>query len=319
MKHGFRVLAISLVAIAQPLALQAIAQTAAPADRQSFASPEAGARALKQALQHDDTAKLLDLLGREHDELLTGGDAATSRVERRRTAEKIDEKMTLRRDRADRVTLVIGRDAWPAPIPLVRRGGKWFFDTEAGANEIVARRIGRNELAPIDTLKALVAAQNAFAGRQRAGGESVHYARYVQSSAGGTDGLWWDETTARSAGPSPLGNFVESQREFLTGRRPGDPFHGYYFRILTAQGEHAPGGAMSYIVDGKMTQGFAMIAWPAEYGDSGIMTFLVGRDGRIVQKDLGEETASAVKAIAAYDPDKSWSRAEPAARPAKAR
>jgi hypothetical protein len=287
------------------------AQTEPLADRQSFATPEAASEALKGALAKDEPDALIALFGRGNEEIVFGIDPAESRAERRQVNAMLQEKLTLRRDRPDHITLVAGRENWPLAIPLVRRAGRWAFDTEAGADELLARRIGRNELGAIEALKAFARAQTAYAARLRKDGHPVHYARYVQSTEGQTDGLWWDAATARSEGPSPLAKFTEREREFLSGRQPGDPYRGYYFRILTGQGEHARGGAMSYVVDGELKKGYAMVAWPVDYGASGIMTFLVGRDGRVLQKDLGEETASLVQALAVYDPDATWRRAEP--------
>jgi hypothetical protein len=196
------------------------------------------------------------------------------------------------------------------PIPLVREGERWMFDTAAGEQEILARRIGEDELAAIDTLKTFVKAERSYAALRRAKGQSLEYAQYVQSTPRETDGLWWDKEVAATAGPSPLDRFVAGNQEFLQGRRPGDPFKGYYFRILTGQGAHARGGAMSYLADGRMTKGFAMIAWPADYENSGIMTFIVGPDGRVLEKDLGEETGTLVKTLLLYNPDEGWASAE---------
>jgi hypothetical protein len=279
-------------------------------DRQSFATPEAAGEALKNALASRNADALRKLFGADSEDVLIGADRATARAEWRQVSAMLREKLVFRRDAPDRVTLVIGKRSWPMAIPVVRQGGRWAFDTEAGERELLARRIGRNELAAIDALKAFTRAQAAYAARLRDRGMRIRYASYVQSTSGATDGLWWDGITAVSEGPSPLAKFVEKQKEFLAGREPGDPFHGYYFRILKGQGPHAAGGAMSYIVDGEMTEGYAMIAWPAEYGTSGIMTFQVARGGPVLQKDLGDETASVVSTLHVYDPDETWSEVE---------
>jgi hypothetical protein len=192
------------------------------------------------------------------------------------------------------------------PIPIVREEGRWRFDTAAGEQEVLARRIGRDELAAIASLNTFVRAQTEFAARRRSKGEPVQYASFVMSTPGQTDGLWWDAETAKKAGPSPLAQFVRAQQEFLADRQPGDPFHGYFFRILTGQGPAAPGGAKSYLENGVMTNGFAMIAWPADHGTTGIMTFIVGPEGKIFEKDLGKETETLVETIAVFDPDSSW-------------
>lgn len=280
------------------------------ADQATFASPEAAVRALKAALAKDDVPALISIFGSDHADVVLGSDPASGRVIRRRAAAAAREKIVLRHDTGEQITLVMGRNNWPMPIPLVRSGDRWMFDTEAGEDEILARRIGENELAAIATLKTFVDAERNYAALRRAKGLSAEYAQYVQSTPTRTDGLWWDEPTAASAGPSPLAGFVTRNQEFLQGRRPGDPFKGYYFRVLTGQGTHAPGGAMSYLADGRMTRGFAMIAWPADYRSAGIMTFIVGPDGRVLEKDLGEETGSLAQTLRVYDPDEGWKRAE---------
>lgn len=280
------------------------------ADPANFATPDAAVSALKAALAKDDVDALVDIFGREHADIVLGADPASGRVTRRRAAAAVRDKLELRRDTGERITLVLGTNNWPMPIPLVRRGDRWMFDAAAGEEEILARRIGENELAAIDALKAFVAAERRYAEWRRAEGQSLEYAQYIQSTPAQTDGLWWDRQTAASAGPSPLNAFAARNRAFLQGRRPGDPFRGYYFRVLTGQGAHAPGRAMSYLADGRMTKGFAMIAWPADYESSGIMTFIVGPDGRVLEKDLGEETGSLVKTMLLYDPDEGWKRAE---------
>jgi Protein of unknown function (DUF2950) len=278
----------------------------ARADPANFATPEAAAAALKSALAKDDVDALLDIFGRENSQLLLGPDPASSRVARHRAAAASQAKIVLRREAVDRITLVFGRNDWPMPIPLVRHGGQWSFDTAAGEQEILARRIGEDELSAIDTLKSFVQAERKYAAWRTTKGEGLVYAQYVQSTQGSTDGLWWDRSTAATFGPSPLADFAAKNREFLEGRRPGDPFKGYYFRVLTGQSADAPGGAMSYFENGRMTKGFAMIAWPAAYGNSGIMTFIVGPDGRVLRRDLGDDTGSLMNTMQLYDPGEGW-------------
>jgi hypothetical protein len=205
--------------------------------------------------------------------------------------------------------LNFGYQGWPLPIPLVRVGDAWMFDTEAGAAEILARRIGQNELSAMDTLGAIVQAQYGYALRDGDSG-SRHFARYIQGTPGALDGLWWPDEDAGTAGPSPLASFAAENQEFVDARRPGDPFRGYYFRILTGQGRHAPGGAMSYLKAGRLVRGFAVLAWPADYGVTGVMAFMVDRTGRILQRDLGPDTASLANTIRVYDPEMSWEAVE---------
>jgi Protein of unknown function (DUF2950) len=279
-------------------------------DPANFATPVAAVSALRTALAKDDVNALVAIFGGDHADIVLGADPASGRVIRQRAAAAAREKVVLRRDTEERITLVFGRNNWPMPIPLVRRGGLWMFDAAAGEQEILVRRIGENELAAIDALEAFAEAERKYAAWRRSKGQNLEYAQYVQSTPAQTDGLWWDRQTAAAAGPSPLADFAARNQEFLEGRRPGDPFKGYYFRVLTGQGAYAPGGAMSYLAGGRMTKGFAMIAWPADYESSGIMTFIIGPDGSVLEKDLGEETGSSVKALLLYDPDEGWKPAE---------
>jgi len=271
---------------------------------QQFTTPEKAVAAVKAALAKDNVEGLLRIFGPEYADDIIGPDPINARAQRRRAAAAVREGLKLQRVGPDEVNLLLGKNGWPFPIPLVRTSEGWSFDTNAGIEEILARRIGENELSAIAALKEFVRAEKAYAAKRH------RYASYVQSTPGDNDGLWWDDATARRAGPSPLATFVKSQREFLDGRNPGDAFKGYYFRILTGQGPNAPGGPMSYVEDGQMTKGFAMVAWPASYRHTGVMTFQVDRSGRILQKDLGEDTESLAETLRAYDPGEGWSPAE---------
>ena len=292
------------------LALLVVFSLPSVAEPQRFATPNVAVSALKDALAKDDVDALIRIFGEEHSQIVLGSDPASGRVTRQKASAALREKLSLRRDGEEEITLLLGKANWPMPVPLVRRDGRWFFDGEAGADEILARRIGENEIAAIEALKTFVAAERAYAARSSAAGQGREYARHIQSTPRQTDGLWWDAETAAVAGPSPLAGFVARNRPFLDGRRPGDPFKGYIFRVLIAQGTHASGGAMSYLEAGRMTKGFAMIAWPADYGTSGIMTFIVGPDGRVLEQDLGEDTASDARLLLSYDPDPTWRAAE---------
>ena len=207
-------------------------------------------------------------------------------------------------------TLVVGDDEWPLPIPLVRDGTSWLFDTEAGKDEILARRVGRNELSAIETCRAIVDAQREFAALNGGdkGGAPV-YAQKFPSDPGQHNGLYWESKAGEP--DSPLGpEIVQAVAEGYGGKRAPDagprPFHGYCYRMLTAQGPSAPGGARSYLVNGRMTGGFGVVSWPIEYGNSGIMTFLVSNQGVVYQKDLGEKTERLALEMSAFDPDASW-------------
>jgi len=208
---------------------------------------------------------------------------------------------------AGTAAVVIGPENWPLPIPLVKSGERWHFDTAASAQKILDRRVGRNELNVIEVCRAYVAAQREYASVDRLGDGLHEYARHFESSPGKHDGLHWDSEAG--AQESPLGPLVVKARAEGYGAESGfhpAPYHGYFYRILTRQGPHAPGGARDYVVNGHMTGGFALLAIPARWGDSGIMTFIVNQDGIVFQKNLGPDTDSAARAIDEYDPDSSW-------------
>jgi hypothetical protein len=211
------------------------------------------------------------------------------------------------------MVLVIGDNDWPFPIPIVRAGENWRFDTEAGAQELINRRIGRNELSAIRTLLAVVVAQKDYCERSKADGKAGVYARHFISARGKTDGLYWVAGPGEPA--SPLGALVQ---DALTEGYPGStgraqrprPYHGYEFRMLTAQGPDAPGGARNYLVNGQMSAGFAVLAWPAQYGNSGVVSFVVNGDGIVFQKDLGPGTPNVIARISTFNPDQTWARVD---------
>jgi hypothetical protein len=237
---------------------------------------------------------------------LYSGDAVADKLRRDRFLAAYDEKNRLAAE-GQNMILIVGKDDWPFPIPLVKKGNGWIFDTAQGREELLNRRIGENELTVIQVLLAIVDAQREYAIKDRNRDGLLEYAQKFISDSGKHNGLYWE---AKQGEPqSPLGPFVARARsEGYKGK--GDntpvPFHGYYFRILTAQGKDAPGGAYSYFVRGKMIGGFAVVASPAEYGSSGVMTFIVNHDGKVFQKNLGANTAAMAKSMKEYNPDKSW-------------
>jgi len=278
---------------------------------QTFASPEDAVAALVKAAQQDTIGDLVTLFGPDSKAVVESSDPATARRGRDVFLVAMAEGWQLVDDPAGGKQLVVGNESWPFPIPLVRDKDKWRFDIAAGAEEIVGRRIGRNELAVIRISRTYVAAQRLYAARGRDGRPPGRYAMTFRSDAGRQNGLYWP--AKRGEKHSPLGELVaEAAQEGrkLDSSRPGpSPFHGYYFAILTAQGAHAPGGPRDYVTDGEMTGGFALVAWPAEYGVTGIMTFVVGEDGVVHQKDLGDQTRTVASALKRYDPDASWTNA----------
>jgi hypothetical protein len=282
----------------------ALAAAAASADaaQRSFPTPQAAVEALVAALDAADPNAVLEIFGPEHEEFLTGGDRAAAREEWRRVYDAAREAVSIRPVGENSAVVVLGRKAWPMPIPLVKEGDKWRFDTEAGIEEVTNRRIGRNELAAINAARAYIEAQVAYATSVHDGDRVRKYAQRLVSTPGKHDGLYWPAEPGEE--PSPLGTLAEG--EFVKGRKAGDPYLGYYFRILTKQGDNAPGGAYDYVINGNMIAGFAIVAWPARYGVSGIMTFVASNQGDVLQKDLGEETERMVANLDSYDPDDTW-------------
>ena len=284
---------------------------AAPAPRskqQTFTSPEDAVRALAAATKAGNLDQLLTLFGPDAQDLVDSSDPATARRNQQVFTVAFAEGWRLVNQGTNRKVLVVGNEGWPFPVPLVNEAHRWRFDTAAGKEEVLARRIGRNELAVIDICRAYVAAQHRYARDGHDGNQPGLYATKVRSDPGRQDGLYWP--AERGSKPSPLGDLVaEAAKEGrpIAGERPAPtPFHGYYFKILTGQGPNAPGGAASYVVDGAMSGGFALVAWPVDYDGSGIMTFIVGKDGVVRQKDLGPETETLAPAMAVYNPDATW-------------
>jgi Protein of unknown function (DUF2950) len=300
----------SRVLLARVLLGMALYLTCAPAmaaEPKNFATPEEAAQALLDAAASDDMDAIWVILGDEKRDELANPDQVQERENRRQVVSAAKDAMQLRADDPDTRVMVIGKEAWPMPIPIVKGNNGWYFDTAAGADEIIARRIGTNELASIDNLRAYVDAQVQYAAADRDGDQVLEYAQRINSTEGQKDGLYWETAAESDEELSPFGPFVGEHAAYLDDRDVGDPFMGYYYRIVSRQGEHAPGGRYDYVINGNMIGGFAMIAWPAEYGSSGIMTFTVSQTGKVYQKDLGEGTAPAAAAIQIYDPDESWS------------
>jgi Protein of unknown function (DUF2950) len=297
------------VAVAVGLLL-ASGSSFAAASRTHFASPETGVTLLVQAARASDTAMLLALLGPEARPLVSSGDEVADRQSRERFVRAYDEAHRLAPGGPDKLVLVVGRDEWPMPIPLVRDAAGWWFDTAQGREEILNRRIGRNELSAVQVCLAYVDAQREYYARDPDGDALLQYAQRFRSRPGKRDGLYWE--AAPGEAPSPLGVLVaRAEGAGYPARRPGEPripYWGYYYRILKAQGPHAPGGAYDYVVRGQMIGGFALLAYPAAYGTSGVMTFMVSHDGVVYQKDLGPATAGTARALATFDPDPTWKR-----------
>ena len=276
-------------------------------DVKSFPTYQAAATAFVDAVRNQDNAALTAILGSQAQSMLSSGDAVQDENGRQGFLKGYDTKHSFTHDSADKVTLTIGNSGWPLPFPIVKVNGAWQFDATAGAQEMVYRRIGHNELDAIKVCKALVTAQKEYAATGHDGNPAGAYAQYIVSKESKQNGLYWK--TAENEPTSPAGELIAyATSEGYSDKR--SPFHGYYFRILKEQGSHAPGGAKDYVRDGQMTGGFAILAWPAEYKASGVMTFVANKYGTVRQKDLGDNTADAAKAITAYDPDSSWTKVQ---------
>jgi hypothetical protein len=279
-------------------------------DRMRFATSDEAAKAVLTGLKTNDTTKLKAIFGPDAEKDLSSGDPVADRHDRAVIALAMQQSWRWDSRGAGRQELVIGDEQWPFPIPLAKAGNGWQFDTDAGREEILSRRIGRNELNAIDLCRDYVLMQNEYASQPRDGKLAGLYAQRLRSTPGRQDGLYW------KVGPeertSPLGDLMaRAAAEGYEENKSGvQPFWGYYFRVLTAQGAAAKGGARSYIVNGEMSGGFGLIAYPAEYGRGGIMTFVVNQDGIVYQKDLGPDTLNVAAGLNAYDPDPTWIKVE---------
>jgi hypothetical protein len=273
-------------------------------DGRAFATPEEAVKALTAALKANDDKALVEIFGERNKDLVLTSDKAATLETRQKAVKAIEEYLDLRKDGDSSVTLVMGANAWPMPIPLVKDGGVWRFDTDKGADEIINRRIGANELSAIEIMRAYPGAQRQFAAKPRDGTNVKAFARRVLSTPGKKDGLYWDSDSAKGEEASPFGPLVADGAT----RERGDPYHGYYFKVLTGQGPQAPGGKYSYVINGRMVAGYALVAWPADYASSGVKTFIVNHYGEVYEKDLGANTAKTAQAMTEYNPDKTWKK-----------
>ena len=292
------------VVFAAPLA-------AGAAPQQTFATPEAAVEAFMAALKADTDAPLTTLFGEEHKSRILDPDPAAARATRDKLFGAMQTLRVLKEPSADRRVLVVGDQAWPVPFPIVRTGDRWRFATEEGIEELINRRVGNNERNAIYVLRAYIDAQRAYAARDRDGDGVLQYAQRVTSTAGKQDGLYWPADAGKGEEESPLGPLISEANPYAKGKVAGDPYRGYYFRVLTQQGKSAPGGAYNYVINGRMIAGFAMIAFPAEYGETGVMTFIVSHNGAVYDRDLGPNTAKVAPGIKTFDPAKGWNVVKP--------
>jgi hypothetical protein len=285
---------------------------AASVKKQGFSSAEEAVISLVKSVRENDEKGMLFVLGPESRELISSGDDVADRANRDKFIKDYDLMNKLVHKSANTVILQTGADNWSMPIPIVKRGSKWVFDTGKGKQEILNRRIGRNELNVIDVLNAYVDAQHEYATKDCAACGKVVFAQKLISSPGKRDGLYWEVKEGDKE--SPLGPLVAKAASEGYANMELTPFHGYYFKILNGQGKHAEGGAYSYVVNGKMILGFALAAYPAEYGNSGVMSFIVNQKGEIYQKNLGKKSRQRSEAMKIFDPDKSWKKVEETAK-----
>jgi hypothetical protein len=283
------------------------ANSAAPEAKQmTFASPDEAVQAMIDSIRSDDLARLRSILGPGSDQLISSGDDVADQQGRQKFLASYDAKHQLNTAQDGSVTLVVGQDEWPMPIPLVNTAGQWRFDAAAGRDEILDRRIGKNELDAIQVCLAIVDAQREYAEQNPLHANVPQYAQKFYSDPGEKDGLYWP--TAEGERPSPLGPLVAaaSDEGYQTPMHQETPYCGYLYRMLKSQSANAPDGACDYVVDGKMVGGFGVVAYPAQYGVSGVMTFIVNYQGTVYQKDLGNDTEPLASAMTLFDPDSSW-------------
>jgi hypothetical protein len=296
------------LSLVMPLGLSA-------AEEQAFNTPNDAVNALVTAAQKQDTNAIHLIFGPVGHELMSP-DVIQATDEFKMFLQRLTEKTELFKQSDSNVVLDIGADGWPFPIPLVKQGTQWHFDTAAGAEEILARRIGRDEIGAINVCSAYVDAQHEYASEDRMGDGVLAYAQFLRSTPGTHDGLFWPADQPGDTELSPLGPLIAQARVDgyrHTAKMLNDeqaPYHGYYFKILTRQGKHAPGGKYNYLINSRMIAGFALVAWPGEWGNTGVMTFAVNQQGKVWQKNLGPKSAKIAKAMTTYDPDDTWTPAQ---------
>lgn len=285
--------------------------TAQQPGQEKFSSTAEASKVLVAAVEANDEASLLKILGPEAKDLISSGDPVEDRDNRQEFVEKYKQMHRLVIEPDGTTTLYIGAENWPTPIPLVHKGDVWYFDTPAGKQEILYRRVGKNELAVIQVCRELVDAEKEYYAQPHDGDSGQQYAEKLISDPAKHNGLYWETSAGETE--SPIGPLIASatvQGYTSEEMKKPEPFEGYYFRILTAQGPGAPGGAHSYIAAGKMTRGFAFLAYPAEYRSTGVMTFIVDQDGIVYEKDLGSRTAAIAKSLTRYDRNATWRKAD---------
>jgi hypothetical protein len=296
----------SAAVVPSAIAADAVAHIA---HQRSFATPEEAVQLLVAAIRTDDTKRIHQVLGSGSGKLIRSGDPVADDQARDRFVAAFEQQWKIEPQGKDKATLIVGEKEWPFPFPLVKSHGQWRFDARFGAREILDRRIGRNELAAIQVCLAYVDAQREYALNDGNGNGVRDYAMKLESTPGMRDGLYWP--TSEGEPPSPLGALIAKAKAEGYGSATGEPYHGYLYKILTGQGKDAPGGAYDYIVKDQMIGGFALVAYPARWGASGVMTFIVNHDGAVYQANLGRETSATALKMARFNPDATWSKVQP--------
>jgi hypothetical protein len=308
-KMGFRMMLI----VVSLLFVSAFSQGALAAEvkQESFSSPDEAVKIMVDAARADDTKALLTIFGAAGKDIISSGDEVSDKREREWFIGLYEQKHSLAEEGNSKIILNVGNEDWPFPVPITKKGDRWVFNTQEGREEILNRRIGKNELATIQVCLAMVDAQREYALRDPDNDGLAEYAQRFLSTPGRKDGLYWQAKEGEEQ--SPLGPLAAKAVAEGYGKKPADrpvPYHGYFFRMLKAQGKDAQGGAYDYVVKGKMIGGFAIVAYPAEYENSGVMTFIVNQDGVVYQKNLGKETVKLAQAMTKFDPDKTWTKVE---------
>jgi hypothetical protein len=289
------------------ISVSASGSRAAEVRQKRFSSPDEAVQALVNATRSDELKTMLAILGPGSKDVISSGDSVADNVSRDKFVAAYELKHSLETRAAGVMILHIGADDWSMPIPIVKKGKNWVFDIGKGKKEILNRRVGRNELNVIDVIDAYVDAQHEYASKDCRGSGKVEFSQRLISTPGSRDGLYWEAGEGEQQ--SPLGPLIaQAAKEGYTAEGNLSPFHGYYFKILKGQGADAKGGAYNYVVKDKMILGFALVAYPAEYGNSGVMTFVVNQEGNIFEKNLGKNTHQLAEAITTYNPDKSWKK-----------
>ena len=297
------IIAVAVLVVVIPPLTQA-----ASSPQKTFSSPEEAVKGLVAAVRANNSKAMLAILGPSSRELIFSGDAVADKTGREHFLKAYDQKHALQQQKPGRWVLTVGEDSWPMPIPVVKKGAQWVFNTQEGKQEILSRRIGRNELHVMDVLHAYVGAQHEYASKDCSGHGKVEFAQRLISTTGKHDGLYWESKEGEEE--SPLGPLMAKAADEGYPKTALSPFHGYYFRTLKGQGANAVGGAYDYIVKGKMILGFALVAYPAKYGNSGVMTFIVNQEGVIYEKNLGATTMKKAEAMTLFDPDETWKKVE---------